>query len=155
MLFQFKEAGEVDGRKYCFKLQARKDHMMVMWLFLVFRNQSVHFRCRDWTWAATVSELKVEFLFCIFYRWKQVMTNCQLELFGGDTIPAKGNGPGDMASPTLFGDTRQLVKRIISKIQCLPGGRGPLASDFLIDAPSPRERSLLWLWSSWSRVAVS
>lgn len=53
------------------------------------------------------------------------MTNCQLELFGGDTITTPKGGSGELgrplSSPTTAGDTRQLVKRIIAKIQCLPG----------------------------------
>ena len=51
------------------------------------------------------------------------MTNCQLELFGGDTVttPSKDLSK-PLSSPTIIGgDIRQLVKNIIAKIQCLPG----------------------------------
>lgn len=51
------------------------------------------------------------------------MTNCQLELFGGDTVttPIKDLSK-PLSSPTIIGgDIRQLVKNIIVKIQCLPG----------------------------------
>ena len=51
------------------------------------------------------------------------MTNCQLELFGGDTITTPSNEQNkSLSSPTIIGgDIRQLVKNIIVKIQCLPG----------------------------------
>ncbi|XP_011402926.1 PREDICTED: arf-GAP with SH3 domain, ANK repeat and PH domain-containing protein 2-like [Amphimedon queenslandica] len=49
------------------------------------------------------------------------MTNCQLELFGGDTITPTKADNRSLSPPTTATDTRQLVKRIISKIQFLPG----------------------------------
>lgn len=93
MLFQFKECGEVDGRKFCFKLQAQT---------------------RAYTFdAESETELK---------DWRQVMTNCQLALFGaGDTIASPTKNGNIVTSPSSTSDTKQLVKRIIHYIQCLPG----------------------------------
>ena len=53
------------------------------------------------------------------------MTNCQLQLFEGGTIhPSDSSSKAEKnvpSSPTSSGDTRQLVKRIITKIRALPG----------------------------------
>ena len=62
------------------------------------------------------------FYIILSISWRQVMTNCQLALFGaGDTIASPTKNGNIVTSPSSTSDTKQLVKRIIHYIRCLPG----------------------------------